>query len=329
MNGILCVSLALFGLGQEAGPLQGEIAALEPLLGSWEVNAEWGDGRSLWSRASYEPGVGGRSIQARVFVRDEGGVVYQRYFTVFSFDVERGSFVAHSFQRDGSVKFQVFDYDGAVLTSEWTEGESIFRDATDLSQPGVLGWVVSGKRAGANDFTTMMNAQWRKDPMQTRSIDTTRIAAGGKDVRSFVKTATIQAPRADVYAAWSDGDVFPRAYDPDRPELSANIDLVIGGRYEWLWDGKLGSNGCQVLSYIPGRMISFTWNAPPTQPESRAKYTWVVVEFADTEDGGTKLTLTHLGFGTEAHWDETFEYFSKAWPHVLEQFKTTLETRGG
>ena len=30
-----------------------------------------------------------------------------------------------------------------------------------------------------------------------------------------------------------------------------------GGRYEWLWDGKMGSNDCQVLSFIPNRMISF------------------------------------------------------------------------
>lgn len=169
------------------------------------------------------------------------------------------------------------------------------------------------------------------DEMTTKPIDTSLFDARGMDVRSFVKEAVIQAPVSEVFAAWSDGEVFPRAYDPARPELAANIDLAIGGRYEWLWDGEMGSNGCQVLSYIPDRMISFSWNAPPAQAESRAKHTWVVVEFdalepdEPVEKSATKLTLTHLGFGAAAHWDETFEYFAAAWPHVLEQFRVNLE----
>ena len=163
------------------------------------------------------------------------------------------------------------------------------------------------------------------DDMTTKPIDTGLFDAYGMNVRSFVKETVIQAPVSEVFAAWSDGEVFPRAYAPDRPELAANIDLAIGGRYEWLWDGKMGSNGCQILSYIPDRMISFSWSAPPSQPESRAKHTWVVVDFAAVGNGSSKVTLTHLGFGAAAHWDETFEYFSNAWLHVFGQFKRTLE----
>ena len=158
----------------------------------------------------------------------------------------------------------------------------------------------------------------------TRPIDPDLFDASGPEVRSFTVEATYDVPVADVYAAWSDGTVFPRAYDPSRPELTANIDLAIGGRYEWLWDGEMGSNGCQVLSYVPDRMISFSWNAPPSQPESRAKHTWVVIDFEALEGGGTHVRLTHLGFGAASHWDETMEYFSKAWPHVLEQFRKNL-----
>ena len=163
------------------------------------------------------------------------------------------------------------------------------------------------------------------DEMTTKPIDTSLFDARGTDVRPFVKETVIHAPVSQVFAAWSDGEVFPTAYAPDRPELAANIDLAIGGRYEWLWDGEMGSNGCQILSYIPDRMISFSWNAPPSQPESRARHTWVVVEFDPIQDDATKVTLTHLGFGTAPHWDETRDYFYKAWPHVLEQFRTNLE----
>ncbi len=161
------------------------------------------------------------------------------------------------------------------------------------------------------------------------NIDTTLFAGRGADVRHFVKETTIAAPCSEVYAAWSDATQFTHTYDsgdPGQSELAANIELEIGGRYEWLWDGKLGSNGCQVLSYIPGRMISFSWNAPPTQPESRARHTWVVVELESLSALETAVRLTHLGFGRAPHWDETHDYFSQAWEHVLRQFKKGLES---
>ena len=164
-------------------------------------------------------------------------------------------------------------------------------------------------------------------PPTARTIDGTRFVAEGHQVRPFTKQVRIEVPVHEVFAAWTDADVFPRAYAPDSSELAANIDLAIGGRFEWLWDGTTGSNGCQILSYLPDRMLSFSWNAPPSQPESRAHHTWVVVEFDAVSDGATELALTHLGFGPEPHWDETRAYFQKAWDHVLAQFRTNLEAR--
>lgn len=155
-----------------------------------------------------------------------------------------------------------------------------------------------------------------------RPIDPTRFDASGPGVRFFTKTRLIPARRDTVYRAFTDGGFFPAAYAPDRQALSANIDLAIGGRYEWLWDGVTGSNGCQVLSYIPGEMVSFTWNSPPSQA-TRDRRTWVVVRF--TEDQlGTTVTLTHLGFGDGPDWDQTHDYFQKAWDVVLDNFEKNL-----
>ena len=162
----------------------------------------------------------------------------------------------------------------------------------------------------------------------TKPIHTELFAGSGHAVRRFVTETTIQSPADRVYTAWTDAAAFVKVYDSAAPQLKANIDLQIGGRYEWLWDGQMGSNGCQVLSYIPDRMISFSWNAPPSQPDSRAKHTWVVVELEDVDDETTHVTLTHLGFGTAAHWDETLEYFTEAWQRVLAQFKKGLEAGG-
>lgn len=156
-------------------------------------------------------------------------------------------------------------------------------------------------------------------------IDSSRFSDDA-ETSSFVLEKVIHTSPETLYRAWTDSEAFKKAYDPERPELSANIEMVIGGRYEWLWDGVTGGNGCQILSFIPGRMISFSWNAPPEQPESREQRTWVVVEFEPTEPNGTRLRLTHLGFGPEPHWQETRQYFEAAWQHVFEQFRKHLET---
>ncbi|MBM4130089.1 SRPBCC domain-containing protein [bacterium] len=139
--------------------------------------------------------------------------------------------------------------------------------------------------------------------------------------RSFTKAIDIAAPVAQVYALWTEAAAWQGLMGPDS---RANIDLEIGGRYEWLFDGKIGSNGCQVLSYIPGRMVSFTWNAPPGQA-TRDRRTWVVVETEATTPTTTLLVLTHLGFGQGPDWDTTYAYFDQAWGRVLAMMKQHLE----
>lgn len=152
-------------------------------------------------------------------------------------------------------------------------------------------------------------------------IDPTLFDAGGRDLRSFTKEIDIDAPAARAYALWTDAAAWTQLMGG---ESRANFDLEIGGRYEWLFNGTIGSNGCQVLSYIPDRMVSFTWNAPPGQA-TRERRTWVVVETTETAPGRTHVRLTHLGFGQSADWDTTFTYFDNAWGRVLPMMKQALE----
>lgn len=152
-------------------------------------------------------------------------------------------------------------------------------------------------------------------------IDPALFDASGAELRTLEKTATINASAQRVFDAWATGEgwatIFPQP-------ATANIDLAIGGRYEWLFDGQTGSNGCQILSYIPGRMISFTWNAPPTIPETRDRRTWVVVEIEPVDDASCTLRLTHLGFGEGEAWDKTLAYFDQAWSGVMRYMSTKL-----
>ncbi len=158
-----------------------------------------------------------------------------------------------------------------------------------------------------------------------KSIDARKFLASGPVVELIAKDSVVNAPLKTVYRAWTDGDAFHSAYAPDREEFRANIDLTIGGRYEILWDGEIGSNGCQVLSYVPDEQISVSWNAPPTQPESRAAHTWVVVSFEQITPKQTLVKMRHIGFGRNEHWRETQEYFDGAWDYLLGQFEINLD----
>ncbi len=164
-------------------------------------------------------------------------------------------------------------------------------------------------------------AQAEGNRLMTSPIDDQLFVASGTELRSFTKEAVVEAPVATVYAAWTTAAGWGQVYGPPS---AAEIDLAIGGRYEWLFDGEIGSNGCQVLSYIPDRMVSFSWNAPPDQPESRAKNTWVVVECTPEGSAGTRVRLTHLGFGEGENWDETYAYFDAAWDRVLQRMQEKL-----
>ncbi len=325
---IVLTLLALVAAGAEAAPLTGPIAELAPLLGVWEVEGEWAGGQTVWSRAHYAPGINGRMIEGRILVKDGDGAPYVRYHTVFSHDATRDAWIANSFHRDGTASDLEFRYEDGVIHTEWTEGDTTIRDRSELLGDDRMRWTVAVASAGSDEFETILDATWikRGEDRMPKPIDT-NLFAPDENLTSFVSEATIQAPVSAVYRAWTDGEAFAAAYGPDRAELRADIDLVIGGRYEWLWDGKTGSNGCQILSYIPDRMISFSWNAPQDQADSRAQRTWVVVEFEPTDEGGTHCRVTHQGFGEADHWRETHAYFEKAWPYVLDQFRKNLEPR--
>jgi hypothetical protein len=85
--------------------------------------------------------------------------------------------------------------------------------------------------------------------------------------------------------------------------------------------GLKGSEGCKVLSYLPKKMFSFSWNAPPQFEEVRKSdyKTWVVVEFNYISENQTEVTLHHVGWPTDERWTPVFDYFNKAWDFVLNQ----------
>lgn len=131
------------------------------------------------------------------------------------------------------------------------------------------------------------------------------------------KEITVNASIDRVWKAWTTAKFAVDFFAP-----KANIELIVGGPYELLFDldapvGSQGSEGVKVLSYLPEEMLSFEWSAPPEFPTVRKQRTWVVVQFSALDNGKTRVRLTHLGWREGEEWNKVFEYFKRAWDVVL------------
>ncbi|MHC4695620.1 MAG: SRPBCC family protein [Planctomycetota bacterium] len=148
-------------------------------------------------------------------------------------------------------------------------------------------------------------------------------------MRIIRKEVIVSASLAEVWNAWTTTEGVT-SFGPPK----ADVELRVGGRYEWYFlpdapEGSRGAEGCTVLSYLPMRMLSFSWNAPPAIPTLRdaGERTHVVVEFEQAPDKQVKLTLWQLGFGKGEAWDEYYAYFDRAWGIVLDNLKKHFDSR--
>ena len=156
---------------------------------------------------------------------------------------------------------------------------------------------------------------------------TSAIADSSKPVdRPLVKEADVAAPRDAVWWAFSTSAGVRSFLVSD-----ARIELRVGGAYELYFNpagpaGQRGSEGCRVLSYLPGEMLSFTWNAPPQFEDERWQRTYVVVQFTSRSAGRTHVKLTHAGWKTGGRWDDVHAYFDRAWSGVLRELGQACES---
>ncbi len=110
------------------------------------------------------------------------------------------------------------------------------------------------------------------------------------------------------------------------------IDLRPGGPFEiyFLMENPIGLRGGEgnlVLSYLPQKMLSFSWNAPPTIPEVRdhEHKTWVVIQLEQRSPNTIQVALDHLGWLDGPAWDEAYEYFNNAWDIVLKSLTESCQ----
>ena len=126
----------------------------------------------------------------------------------------------------------------------------------------------------------------------------------------------VLADLEDVWDAWTTEKGIKTFLAP-----ACKVDLLPDGMYEIYFNpesppGERGGEGLRVMSIQPMKMFSFTWNAPPVLSEVRGQRTHVVVRFFP-EEGGTRVTLYHDGWGSGGEWDKAYEYFRRAWQEVV------------
>ena len=147
------------------------------------------------------------------------------------------------------------------------------------------------------------------------------VSAEDQSDRILRKEIIVPATLEQVWHAWTTTDGVKTFFSSD-----AKVELAVGGPFEiyFLLDapyGSRGSEGCRVLSYLPPKMLSFSWNAPPEFGELRDKHTIVVLQFGEIEPGKVKVALSQHGWGRGEDWDKLYDYFDKAWSYVLGNLK--------
>ena len=138
------------------------------------------------------------------------------------------------------------------------------------------------------------------------------------------KVVTVPVAAKEAWRAWTTSEGVT-SFGPPK----ANIDLRVGGRYEWLFsddapEGQRGSEDCFILSYLPEKMLSFEWNAPPHLPNARRQRTVRVILFDEKEPGRTTIDFTHYGFGVGEEWDQAYDYFDQTLSRVLDRFVASV-----
>jgi len=131
------------------------------------------------------------------------------------------------------------------------------------------------------------------------------------------KAVVVPASVDEVWEAWTTEKGVKTFFAPE-----ASVELAIEGNYEMYFapkqpKGLRGGEGCRILSFVPGEMLSFTWNAPPSLPEVRKEFTWVVLYFKALERNKTRVSLVHVGWQAGEEWQKALQYFDKAWEVVL------------
>ncbi len=145
--------------------------------------------------------------------------------------------------------------------------------------------------------------------MTTKTTDKTSL-----EIKRF-----INAPRARVYAAWTDPAQLKEWWGPESVRTrNFAADVRVGGKYRWdlinQEDEEMSVFG-EYRELVPGKKIVFTWKWDDDDVWERHN-SIVTVELLD-RDGGTELILRHEKLPSE----ESRDRHNEGWNSVLDRLE--------
>jgi uncharacterized protein YndB with AHSA1/START domain len=139
----------------------------------------------------------------------------------------------------------------------------------------------------------------------------------GSEKLSLEIKRLIKAPRARVYAAWTDPAQLKQWFGPENVQTHDFIaDVRVGGKFRWDLTSSEGERiavGGEYRELRRGRKIVFTWQWEDDEAWEN-NVSVVTVELTD-RDGGTELRLTHERLPNEASRDG----HTRGWNSALDK----------
>jgi uncharacterized protein YndB with AHSA1/START domain len=129
----------------------------------------------------------------------------------------------------------------------------------------------------------------------------------------------INAPRARVYAAWTDPTQLKEWWGPESVRTRNLVaDARVGGKYRWDLTNPEGEEMTVFGEYrelVPGKRIVFTWKWDDDKNWEEHNSV-VTVELSD-RDGGTEVRLVHEKLPNE----ESRDRHNEGWNSVLDRLE--------
>ncbi len=152
------------------------------------------------------------------------------------------------------------------------------------------------------------------------------VAADG--TRFYEDTLIIKAPPKALWAAFTDTDSYRKWAVP-----VAAIDFRLGGGIEASYDPKGHLGDPQnikntLIAYIPERLLVFRNVQSPDGMPGKEVYAKTVktLEFEALGPSETRVTVSGIGFGSGAEFDQLYKFFSVGDGHMLATLKKAMET---
>lgn len=150
-------------------------------------------------------------------------------------------------------------------------------------------------------------------------------SAVGAQERAIDEKITVKAHLDEVWKAWTTTEGIKTFFAPD-----AKVELRVDGPFEiyinpYAEVGLKGADDMRIIGFQEKKMLTFTWNAPPSLPEARKQRSVVTVRFISRGDALTDVSIHHGAWGDGGEWDKAFQYFGKSWPNVLKNLKKRFD----